>query len=452
MTAHAKRAADFISDESYAHWHDQALWYVRQNRDNASKSLPEWESLRQAADTIKAHTLEHLSWYLKRFETEAKKNGIEVYWANDAEEHNRIVSRLLDEQHAKKVVKSKSMLTEECGLNPYLEACGIEVTDTDLGERIVQLAGDHPSHIVLPAIHLKKEEVSSIFTEHLHTEEGNADPRYLTHAARQHLRQKFLGADAAITGVNFALADKGTIVICTNEGNADLGTALPDLHIASMGIEKLLPSGKALGVFTRVLARSATGQAITTYTSHFRKPKPGGRLCIVIVDNGRSALLASKHHKALQCIRCGACMNTCPVYRRSGGHSYGTVVPGPIGSVLAGARDIERFSTLPFACSLCASCDAVCPVRIDLHDQLYTERQAAIATTAYRGKQRSLKFMAWIMQRPKRYRTLMKIVRILLTILPRSLVYNRFNTWGKEREVPIPAKKPFREMYREQKR
>jgi L-lactate dehydrogenase complex protein LldF len=452
MTAHAKRAAEFISDESYTHWHDQALWYVRQNRDNASKSLPEWESLRQAADTIKAHTLEHLSWYLKRFETEAKKNGIEVYWANDAEEHNRIVSRLLDEQHAKKVVKSKSMLTEECGLNPYLEACGIEVTDTDLGERIVQLAGDHPSHIVLPAIHLKKEEVSSIFTEHLHTEEGNADPRYLTHAARQHLRQKFLGADAAITGVNFALADKGTIVICTNEGNADLGTALPDLHIASMGIEKLLPSGKALGVFTRVLARSATGQAITTYTSHFRKPKPGGRLCIVIVDNGRSALLASKHHKALQCIRCGACMNTCPVYRRSGGHSYGTVVPGPIGSVLAGARDIERFSTLPFACSLCASCDAVCPVRIDLHDQLYTERQAAIATTAYRGKQRSLKFMAWIMQRPKRYRTLMKIVRILLTILPRSLVYNRFNTWGKEREVPIPAKKPFREMYREQKR
>jgi len=452
MTDHAKNASRFISDGAYAHWHDKALWYVREKRDRAAKSLPEWEALRTAADAIKAHTLNHLSWYLQRFESQAEKNGIEIFWAQSAEEHNRIVARLLEEQQAKRVVKSKSMLTEECGLNPYLESRGIEVTDTDLGERIVQLAGDHPSHIVLPAIHLKKEQVSSIFAEHLHTEAGNADPHYLTRAAREHLREKFLQADAAITGVNFALAEEGAIVICTNEGNADLGTSLPTLHIASMGMEKVIPSAKALGVFTRLLARSATGQAITTYTSHFRKPREGSRLCIIIVDNGRSTLLSSDHRKALQCIRCGACMNTCPVYRRSGGHSYGTVVPGPIGSVLAGARDIHTFSTLPFACSLCASCDTVCPVRIDLHDQLYTERQSAITTPHYSSKRRSLKLLAWIMQRPLLYRISMRVVRVLLPILPRSLVYNRFNTWGKEREVPMPARKPFREIYRERKR
>ena len=427
------------------------MWFVREKRDQASKSLPEWEALRSAAQSIKEHTAGHLSWYLQKFEENAKRNSIEVYWAADAQEHNIIVEKILKEHDAKLVVKSKSMLTEECGLNPHLESEGIEVADTDLGERIVQLAGDHPSHIVLPAIHMKKEDVSSVFTQHLQTEEGNSDPHYLTRAAREHLREKFLKADAAITGVNFALAEEGAFVVCTNEGNADLGTALPSLHIACMGMEKVIPSARELGIFTRLLARSATGQAVTTYTSHFRKPKKGGRLCIVIVDNGRSELLNSEHKKALSCIRCGACMNTCPVYRRSGGHSYRYVIPGPIGSVLAGARDIEKFSSLPFACSLCASCDTVCPVKIDLHDQLYTERKAAICTPEYAGKKRSLKIMAWIMQRPKLYRLLIKSARSILPLLPRSILYNRFNVWGKEREVPMPAKKSFSEMYKERK-
>ena len=448
---HARNAEAFVADEARAHWHDEALWFVRQKRDRAAKAVPEWEALRKEAEAIKAHTVAHLGYYLDRFAERAEANGIEVYWAEDAEEHNAIVARLLAEAGATRVVKSKSMLTEECGLNPYLEARGVEVTDTDLGERIVQLAGDHPSHIVLPAIHMKKEDVARIFAQTLRTDPANTDPGYLTRAARRHLREKFLAADAAITGVNFALAEEGAITVCTNEGNADLGTALPKLHIACMGLEKVIPSAKDLGVFTRLLARSATGQAITTYTSHFRRPEPGRRLCVVIVDNGRSRLLKSRHAKTLSCIRCGACMNTCPVYRRSGGHSYGYVIPGPIGSALAGAREPERYASLPFACSLCASCDAVCPVRIDLHAQLYREREKTITVPRYAGKRRGLHLAAWIFRRPRLYRILMGVLRGVWPRLPRPLIYNRFNTWGRDREMPTPAKESFEAMMRKRR-
>jgi L-lactate dehydrogenase complex protein LldF len=258
------------------------------------------------------------------------------------------------------------MLTEECGLNPFLERRGIEVTDTDLGEWIVQLRREPPSHFVLPAIHIKKEEVSELFHELLDTEKGNSDPTYLTEAARHTLREKFLKAQAGITGVNFAIAETGGFVVCTNEGNADLGTSLPPLHIACMGIEKLVPRLADLGVFLRLLARSATGQPITAYSSHFHGPRPGAELHIVLVDNGRSKLLATEQFRqSLHCIRCAACLNTCPVYRRSGGHSYGVTIAGPIGSIVNAARDPEQHRTLPFACSLCGSCTDVCPVKID---------------------------------------------------------------------------------------
>ncbi len=445
---HARNAEEFLRDSEQARWHDRALWFVRQKRDTAAASVPEWEELRRAAEAIKAHTLEHLGYYLERFEERARDNGIEVLWAEDAAEFRRLVAEILERHGAARVVKSKSMLTEECGLNPHLEARGIEVTDTDLGERIVQLAGDRPSHIVLPAIHLRKEQVAEIFSSHLHTDPANADPTYLTRAAREHLRRKFLEADAAVTGVNFALAEEGAFVVCTNEGNADLGTALPDLHIACMGLEKLIPSARDLGIFTRLLARSATGQAITTYTSHFRRPKPGGRLYLILVDNGRSTLLQSSRRELLSCIRCGACMNTCPVYRRSGGHSYGTVVPGPVGSALAGSRNPQRYASLPFACSLCASCDLVCPVRIDLHRHLLDERPQTIRVPEYRGKVRGLKAAAFLLRHPRLYRQTMTALRRLLPRLPRSLIYNRFNLWGQEREMPSPAPRSFRELYR----
>jgi L-lactate dehydrogenase complex protein LldF len=241
-------------------------------------------------------------------------------------------------------------------------------------------------------------------------------------------------------------------VVCTNEGNADLGTALPDLHIACMGLEKVIPSVKELGVLTRLLARSATGQAITTYTSHFFKPKPGGRLCVVIVDNGRSARLGSDDGALLSCLRCGACMNTCPVYRRSGGHSYGTVVPGPIGSALAASADANRYGGLSFACTLCASCDGVCPAQIDLHGHLLRIRRRAVQTAAFSQKRRGLRLAAWLLRHPALYGRLMSLYRRLWPHIPKRVLYGRWNLWGAEREMPVPADRSFAQMYRELRR
>ena len=447
---HPDQAAKFVENQERAHWHDQSLWFVRAKRDKAANTLPEWEALREAASAVKADTLSRLAELLEQFEQNATAHGAQVHWAADAAEHNAIVLSILQKHAVTRVVKSKSMLTEECHLNPYLAKHDIEVIDTDLGERIVQLRDEPPSHIVLPAIHIKKEEVGELFHQHLHTEPGLTDPPLLAEAARGHLREKLMRAEAGITGVNFAVAETGGIVVCTNEGNADLGTSLPPVHIASMGIEKLIPRARDLGVFLRLLARSATGQPITTYSSHFHGPKPGGELHIVLVDNGRSDILKSdKFRRSLSCIRCGACMNTCPVYRRSGGHSYSTTVPGPIGSILAPARDASSHRTLPYACSLCGSCTDVCPVKIDLHNQLLAWRkEIAAAGFLDISKRISMKLGSFVFRNPRLYNLGGKLVRLLLRVLPRWMIYNRFNTWGWQRDLPEAPKQSFRERYR----
>lgn len=447
---HPALAAGFTADEERAHWHDQALWFIRQKRDRVAHGLPEWEKLREKASQIKHHTMSHLDHYLEMFEAQATKLGARVHWARDADEHNRIVLKILQEHDAKRIVKSKSMLTEECHLNPFLEKHGIEVVDTDLGERIVQLQKDPPSHIVLPAIHLKKEDVGELFHEHLGTDEGASDPNYLTEAARGHLREKFMGARAGLSGVNFGVAETGAVVVCTNEGNADLGISLPPLHIASMGIEKLVPRAEDLGVFLRLLARSATGQPITGYTSHFHGPKPGGELHIVLVDNGRSELLGDeKHRRALHCIRCGACINTCPVYRRSGGYSYHATIPGPIGSTLGPGRDAKQYYDLPFACSLCGSCTDVCPVKIDLHDQLLVWRHQIAARRLLPWRKRTLMRLLGLMFRKTwMYVLVGKLARWTVPWMPRFMIYNPLNAWGKDREIPKMPKKSFRELYK----
>jgi len=447
---HAERAARFVADDERAHWHDRALWFVRAKRDRAMREVPEWEELRGRAAAIKQHTLSRLAEYLEQFEARATALGAVVHWAGDAAAHNRIVHAILAERGARRVVKSKSMLTEECGLNEYLEARGVEVTDTDLGERIVQLRREPPSHIVLPAIHIRKEEVGALFHRELGTPAGLSDPTALTEAARQHLRARFLAAEAGISGVNFAIAETGGIVVCTNEGNADLGTSLPPLHIASMGIEKIVPRAADLAVFLRLLARSATGQPITAYTSHFHGPIAGGALHIVIVDNGRSDLLASpEHHRALRCIRCGACLNTCPVYRRSGGHSYDTAVPGPIGSILAPARDPQRHASLPFACSLCGSCSAVCPVKIDLHQQLLTTRERLVAAGQSGAEKRvAMRAAAWLLARPRAYELGARAARLLW---PAMALAGPGRRWGRGRELPRGAARSFRQLYRERR-
>ncbi len=445
---HPENAAEFLKDSQKSKWHDETLWFVRDKRDKVSKGIPEWEQLRELASGIKDNVLANLASYLEEFELNATKNGIIVHWAADSEEHNRLVLEILQKQNCTAVVKSKSILTEECHLNPYLEKQGIEVVDTDLGERIVQFLNQPPSHIVLPAIHLKKSEISELFHEKLHTEKGNEDPAYLTQAARVHLREKFFGAKVAITGVNFGIAETGEFVVCTNEGNADMGVHLADVHIACMGIEKILPRRKDLAVFLRLLARSATGQPITNYNSHFRSPSPGKEIHIILVDNGRTAQLArEKFRNSLKCIRCGACMNTCPIYRRSGGFSYNSTVPGPIGSILSPGLDLKKHSSLPFASTLCGSCTDVCPVKINIHEQLYEWRQEVTKTQGDFAKGLSMKLANGIFKSPLAYKISGSLMRNALKSLPNSLIYHPLNVWGKNRNLPDAPKESFQQWY-----
>ena len=445
---HAHAAETFIKDESRTDWHDETLWFVRAKRDKAAHGIPEWELLRDWASQIKDHTLSNLDTYLIEFEKKAQANGITVHWASDGDDHNKIIHEIIRKNNITAIVKSKSMLTEECHLNKYLKENGIEVVDTDLGERIVQFRNEAPSHIVLPAIHLKKQDVSETFHEHLHTEKGNNDPQYLTEAARQHLRNKFIQSDLAITGVNFAIAETGGFVVCTNEGNADMGAHTAAIHIACMGFEKIIPKAEHLSVFLRLLARSATGQPITTYSSHFQKPRPHQQMHIVIVDNGRTKQLGRPDFRnSLKCIRCAACFNTCPVYRRSGGHSYHTAVAGPIGSILNPNLDMKANADLPFASTLCGSCTNVCPVKIDIHQQLWKWRQL-LAAEGYvaTSKKIGMKGMAFVLSRPGLYRFAGKAGRWMMRILP-FILKNKLNPWYKQREMPAPPKQSFRDWY-----
>lgn len=448
VKTHAEAAAVFIADEARTDWHNETLWFVRQKRDKAAHGIPEWEHLREWASTIKNHTLSNLHQYLIEFEKNAQANGITVHWASTPEDHNRIVYEIIQKNAVQKIVKSKSMLTEECHLNDFLISKGVEIVDTDLGERIVQFRKEVPSHIVLPAIHLKKKDVSETFHEHLGTEQGNYDPQYLTEAARNHLRSKFVASELAITGVNFAIAETGGFVVCTNEGNADMGAHAAKIHIACMGFEKIIPKAEHLSVFLRLLARSATGQPITTYSSHFVRPREGQQMHLIIVDNGRSKQLGRPDFKnSLKCIRCAACFNTCPVYRRSGGHSYHTAVAGPIGSILNPNLDLKANSDLPFASTLCGSCSNVCPVKINIHEQLWKWRQIiASEHQVSMVKRIVMNGMSFLLAHPKLYRFAGMSGRWVMRVMP-WMVNNQMNAWYKQREMPAPPKQSFRDWY-----
>ena len=445
---HAGLADIFNKDEERVNWHDETLWWIRAKRDKAVHQIPEWEALRETASNIKHNVLSNMHTYLQQFEANAQANGITIHWAADAKEHNQIVLSILQEHGVTRMVKSKSMLTEECHLNDYLAEHGVDVIDSDLGERIVQLAKEPPSHIVLPCIHKKKEEIGELFHQYLGTPEGNADPQFLTETARHHLRETFLTRKVALTGVNFAVAETGEFVVCTNEGNADMGAHLADVHIASMGFEKIIPQRKHLGVFLRLLTRSATGQPITTYSSHFSKPRLGQQMHIVIVDNGRTVQLGREEFRnSLKCIRCGACMNTCPVYRRSGGHSYHNAISGPIGAILAPNLDMEKYADLPFASTLCGSCSNVCPVKIDIHDQLYKWRQVIVKNGhAHKVKTLSMHVMNITLSSSAIYHTAGKMGRMVMKYAPFA-VNNGLNPWYKQRDMPAPPKQSFGEWY-----
>jgi L-lactate dehydrogenase complex protein LldF len=392
---------------------------------------------------------------LEEFERRATANGVTVHWARDAKEHNAIVLGILLNAQVTRVSKSKSMLTEECGLNPFLEAQGIEVVDTDLGERIVQLAGEAPSHIVIPAIHWKREEIGALFHRTMGTPEGETSPDALAAAARVHLRDALLNAGAGITGANALVAETGGVVVCTNEGNADLGMHSAPIHIACVGIEKIVATRDDLGVLLRLLARSGTGQPVTAYTTHVTGPRAGAAMHVVLVDNGRTARLADATMRtALHCIRCGACLNTCPVYRRSGGYSYGTVIQGPIGAILAPAIDLDAHQALPYASTLCGSCFDVCPVRIDIPAQLLAWRaRGAAGGRLPRGYGVVFAVLRRVLGAPATFALAARWARRIQRVVPASWLSGRWNPWTRPgRALPVLADESFREWARRERK
>src|SRR5436190_930916 len=446
---HAEASSHFIKAKDHIEFHDRRLWDLRQKRDRESVQLDEWEALRTLASEIKEHTLTHLADYLEEFEANATRNGVHVHWARDAAEHNQIVFEIMNARGARTLVKAKSMLTDECDMRPFLETRGIEIMETDLGERIQQLDDEPPSHIVVPAVHKLRADVARVFSEHIGTDPKNSDVHYLAESQRQHTRPYFLKADAGMTGANFAIAETGSIVVCTNEGNADLSLHLPKLYIASVGIEKVIPKVEHLGVFVRMLSRSALGSPITQLTSHYRRPRAGQEMHVILVDNGRVERLGmADFWYSLKCIRCGACMNTCPVYRRSGGLSYGATYSGPIGVIIDPSFNLRKFSTLPFASTLNGSCTSVCPVRINIHEQIYKWRQVIAERNQLPiVKQEAMRAMGKVLASPKLYRAAAEAATTGIAHLPRAVVYNPLNAWGRQREVPGAPKRTFRQWY-----
>ncbi len=335
--------------------------------------LPEWEQMRQIASDIRAHTLENLDGYLTHLETAVRAAGGQVHWASTAEDARRIVIQIAQEHNVKLAVKSKSMATEEIELNHALEAAGIQALETDLGEYIIQLAGTGPSHIIVPAVHLTKEEIAALFSKHLGID-APTDPIELARIARETLREKFLSAEMGISGGNFLIAETGTLVMVTNEGNGRMCTTIPDLHVAVVGIDKVIPDWDSLIIFLKLLARSATGQKLSTYTQFITGPRRAEgefgpkEFHLVLLDNGRSRVLKDPIGRdVLKCIRCGACSNVCPVYKNVGGFAYGSFISGPIGAILTPQMlGTQAARELPYASTLCGACAEVCPVKIPI--------------------------------------------------------------------------------------
>ena len=456
-TVHGDRPIDqseaanrFIAATEHEKMHDERLWDLRQKRDREMHGIPEWEELRALASAIKEHTLTRLDQYLDQFEANARAQGIHVHWARDGAEHNRIVLGILRSHGAKRLIKSKSMLTEECNFREFMKDNDVEVIETDLGERIQQLDNEPPSHVVVPAVHKLRSDVARVFAEKLGSDPASRDVHYLAETQRDATRPLILGADAGMTGCNFAVAETGAVVVCTNEGNADLSANTPPLHIVSCGIEKVVPRLDHLAVFVRLLSRSALGSPMTQYTSHFRGPRRGGEMHVVLVDNGRSERLGmEKFWTSLKCIRCGACMNTCPVFRRSGGLSYGATYAGPIGVILDPTFSARKYSKVVFSSTLNGSCTNVCPVKINIHEQIAAWRQVMSETHELPlMKKAMMQAAGMLLASPRLYRAALPLADSALRHLPRFIVYNRLNTWTRGREMPPAPKQTFHQWHK----
>ncbi len=422
-------------------------------------ALADSSELRDHAKRIKEHTLAHLDHYLEQLEASVQRVGGKVHWAASAEDARRIVVEIARTADCKHAVKSKSMTTEEIHLNPALEAAGVEVVETDFGEFILQVAGERPSHLVAPAVHHTRESVARVLSGYVGTPLPD-DPRELALTGRRVLRDKFYRADLGITGANFAIAESGTVVLVTNEGNGRLTTTCPRVHVALMGMEKVIPRLIDLPVFLKLLARGATGQTLSVYTTLLTGARRAGELDgasefhLVILDNGRSRVLATPFRESLQCIRCGACLNACPVYRRIGGHAYGGVYSGPIGSILTPLYDsVAANPHLPHASSLCGACQAACPVKINIPRMLVGLRELQHHARPSRGEALAYRLWAQVLRRPWLYRLALLGARLALRPLARSGWLRRLPGpgagWTQARDFPAPAAKPFRVRWKE---
>jgi L-lactate dehydrogenase complex protein LldF len=427
-------------------------------RKEAFAGFPEGDALRDRARAIKEGTLQQLDRHLERLADNVERLGGHVHWAATGDEARDIVLRLCRDKGVRMAVKSKSMATEEIELNDALEAAGVKPVETDLGEYIIQLAHEKPSHIIAPAIHKTKGQVADLFSKELGGR-FEADPEVLTAVARKELRQKFLDADMGITGANFAVAETGTIVLVTNEGNGRMVTSLPRIHVAVMGMEKVIPTMTDLMVFLAILARSATGQKLSSYTTLVRGPRQPGEtegpeeLHLILMDNGRTRQIAGALREALYCLRCGACLNVCPVYRQIGGHAYGYTYPGPIGILLtAMLNGPESVKDLAHASSLCGACAEACPVRIDIPKMLIElRREVDEKGIAPRSERMVFKAFAWLLQRPALYRLSARLGRLAQAPLARGRWIRRvpffFGEWTRTRDLPAIAPRTFHERW-----
>src|SRR5690625_2570742 len=455
-----ERVQKGIEDDFMRQAVSSAQGRFRSGRKKQADKLGNWEDWRTLGEEIRTHTLENIDYYLQQLSNNVCSRGGNVFFAQTGEEANEYIQHVVKKKSAKKVVKSKSMVTEEIGLNEQLEKDGVDVVESDLGEWILQLDEDPPSHIVTPALHKNKEQIRETFFEKKGYDETDK-PEELASFARQQLRQEFLEADIGITGCNFAVAESGSVTFVTNEGNARMVTSLPETQISVMGMERLVPTWEELDILVSLLTRAAVGQKLTSYVTSITGTRLAGETDgpeeyhLVIVDNGRSKILGTEFQSALHCIRCAACINVCPVYRHVGGHAYGSIYPGPIGAVLTPLLDgYESHHDLPYASTLCGACTEVCPVKIPLHEQLIRHREIIIEEghkTAIPEKVMMKGFAQWA-STPVAYKMSTSMARTALKPWYKDEKISNgpgpMKGWTNTRNFPAPSKKTFRAWFK----